>query len=157
MLPFVLLAPLALQAQDPNTLVAAASATAPATLLRPASAQHSLTALRWIRRATLATSCIAGTVVNNWALHQVASEPNLILSGPFVSNGQPRYGLLLGIGVGTCAFSVIGQETNLFGRETRRADITNIVENLGATGYSSWETYQYLSLRDQAHAALMGK
>lgn len=147
-------APFAMHAQDAETLIAAAPAIAPTPA--PFHTEH-LTALRWIRRATLGASCIAGTVVNNWALHQVASQPNVVLSGPFVSNGKPKYGLVMAIGVGTCAFSGVIQETPLFGRETHRSDVINIIENLGGTGYSAWLTYHYLELRDQAHTALMAQ
>lgn len=109
--------------------------------------------LRWLRRATLVSSCVAGTVINNWALHELASQPNVTLSGPFLSNGKPHYGALIGIGAGSCAFSAVAQETNIFGRHTRRSDLIDTFWNLGATGLGVWETYRFRSLTDQARAA----
>ena len=110
--------------------------------------------LRWARRATLAGSCVAGTVVNAWAMHRLASEPNAQqVSGLFISNGKPHYRELIGIGAGTCAFSTLMQETNIFAGHARSSDLVSTFGNLGSLGFSTWETLKYLSLTDQARAS----
>jgi hypothetical protein len=92
-------------------------------------------------------------MVNNWAMHRLAAQPNLHLSGPFISNGKPEYGAMIGIGAGACAFSTFTQETSILGMHTPRSDLMATFANLGSAGLSTWETLKFLSLADQARAA----
>jgi hypothetical protein len=118
----------------------------------PAPAHHVRT-LRWIRRATLASACISGTVLDTWALHRLASYPNVKLSGPFIANGKPEYGELVGMFAGSCALSTFMQERHVFASsETRGLDLTYTFENVGSLGVSMWATDHFLSLSNQAAA-----
>jgi hypothetical protein len=116
----------------------------------PSAHQDHLRGYRWARRITLAAACIGGTAMDMWALHRVAANPNLQLSGMFVSNGKPQYGELIGILGGACAVSTFLQEKHVFApRETRGLDLTYTIENLGSLGFSGWETSHLLSLANQ--------
>jgi len=99
-------------------------------------------------------SCAAGTALDSWALSRVASNPNVVLSGPFIKNGKPQYGELIGIGAGLCGVSTFMQERHVFARrETRGLDLTYSFENLAVAGVMGWEASRLLSLSDQATAA----
>ena len=120
----------------------------------PQQKQDHLRGYRWMRRATLAASCVAGTVVDTWALHRAAANPSLQLSGPFISNGKPQYGELMGIFAGSCALSTFMQEKHVFAsRETRGLDLSYTFENLGYLGFSIWQTERLLSLANDQPAA----
>ena len=145
-LPAILLlaAPLAM-AGDSAALVSSAPAPAQTTHLR---------AYRWLRRATLVGACISGTVLDTWALHRLASYPNVQLSGPFISNGKPNYGELIGLFGGSCALSTFMEEKHVFAsRETRTLDLEYSFENAAAIGASVWAADRFLSLANQAAAA----
>jgi len=118
----------------------------------PAPANH-VRAFRWLRRATLAGACISGTVLDTWALRRLASFPNVQLTGPFIANGKPEYGELVGLFAGSCVLSTFMQERHvLASSETRGLDLTYTFENVGSLGVSMWATDHFLSLSHQAAA-----
>ncbi len=130
----------------------AASANLVQTSPAPAAQNH-LRGYRWIRRASLAASCVAGTAVDMWALHHLASYRDVTLSGPFISNSKPNYGELIGIGAGGCALSTFLQERHAFARhETPGLDMMYTAENAGSLGVYMWATFHFLSLANQAAA-----
>ncbi|HZU24024.1 MAG TPA: hypothetical protein VFA04_00795 [Bryobacteraceae bacterium] len=138
----------------PLTVQADSAGTSGLVQAAPQKHQDYLLGYRWVRRATLAASCVAGTVIDTWALHRVAANPNLQLSGMFISNGKPQYGELIGILGGSCALSTFLQEKHVFApRETRGLDLTYTFENLGSLGFSMWETSHLLSLANQGPQA----
>ena len=146
-------------AAAPASLFADGSGTS--GLVQPApgtqtTSQDHLRGYRWFRRATLAASCVAGTAIDTWALHRLASNTNVQLSGPFINNGKPQYGELIGIFAGSCALSTFMQERHVFARrETRGLDLTYSIENLGSLGFSLYETEHFLSLANQTATPAM--
>jgi len=117
------------------------------------AAGNHLHVYRWLRRATLAGACVSGTVLDTWALHRLASYSDVRLSGPFISNGKPEYGQLIGLFAGSCALSAFMQERHVFAsRETRGLDLTYTLENVASMGVSLWATDRFLTLANQAAA-----
>ena len=127
-----------------------------AALIQSAPVQNEsnhLRAYRWVRRATMIGACLSGTVLDTWALDRLAANSDVRLSGPFISNGKPEYGQLVGLFAGSCALSAFMQEKHIFAaRESRGLDLTYTLENVGSMGVSLWATERFLNLSNQAAA-----